>query len=247
MIKTLKGKVRENITLTKDYRLLQIKTDSFFAFRPGQFINIKVTNTLSPFLRRPFSIFNYEDNVITVLYKVVGEGTGLLSELKINDTVDLLGPLGNGFTLQEGNNLLVAGGVGLGGIFYLTRFLKNYKLLVGVNTEKEKDAIRTILEEDAVVVSMEKDGTVVDYLNGIEVNADFIYSCGPEIMMKNLYEKYMLVHNIPGEFSLEAHMACGIGVCMGCVKKIKTSENNIEYLRVCKDGPVFSADAVVWE
>ncbi len=247
MVKRIIGKVHDNLKITDDFFLLKIKLDTFFACKPGQFVNIKVSKTLTPFLRRPFSIFYYDNNILQILYKVVGEGTKLLSKLRIDEELDILGPSGTGFNLTDSNSLLIAGGVGIGGLYYLTKYLHNYNILLGVNTEAEKDKLMTFLNNERLItVSMEKKGSVVDYLMNNNISMNYIYSCGPEIMMKNLYLNYMKPKGIKGEFSLESHMACGIGVCMGCVKKIRKNDN-IQNLRVCKEGPVFNASDIIWE
>ncbi len=248
MIKDYPVKVIENISVIDNFYLISLEFNEKFDAMPGQFVEIQINNSnlTDPFLRRPFSIFDFHNNILKIFYKVVGKSTYLLSKLKKGETINLLAPLGNKFSIIE-NSLLIAGGTGIGGIYFLTRFLNKYKILYGVKNEKEKKYLRDFLNnEHLIIISEERDGTVIDYLLKNDFKYNFIYSCGPEIMMKRLYNEYMKKNKIEGEFSLESYMGCGFGVCLGCVRKIKVN-NKIENLRVCKEGPVFNAENIIWE
>lgn len=239
MTKDCKG-IIVNIEKTAfDVYKLQIKSQLVSA-HPGQFISILCPNTT---LRRPFSISDFENGIVTILIKLKGEGTSYLSSLKDGDEVDFIAPLGNGFEIIENkNSLLVGAGIGIAPMLFLKKELnkkniKNY-LITGFKEEKE-----IIKGSDEVTIG----GSVLDKLDNIikEKNIEIIYSCGPMPVLKGVYE-ISKKHNIISELAMERVMACGIGVCRGCV--IKIHKNNEEtYASVCKDGPVFLGDEIVWE
>lgn len=231
--------VKENIQAAKDTYKLVIKSD-IKKILAGQFVSVLCPNLT---LRRPFSVCGFNDGEITVLYKVKGEGTKFLQSLKTGNSVDIIGPLGNSFSFEgKKSALLIGAGVGVAPMLFLKKELKQ----AGI-----KNYLMTGYKDDSEVISgSDRDvigGSVLDYAEDAikEHKPDVIYSCGPEIVLK-LVSKLGKKHNIETQVAMERVMACGIGVCRGCI--IKTIKNNeIENKSVCKDGPVFKGDEVLWQ
>lgn len=208
---------------------------------PGQFVEVDAGKGF--FLRRPFSIQDVHDNIIEILVKVVGKGTRDLVEK--TDAWNLIGPLGNSFTLdKEGAKILVGGGVGTAPLKFLLKHFRmegdDAEFLVGARTSSEIPMHKDDNIRSCIIVSTDDGsegfhGNVVGLLDRIiEKDAKpYIYSCGPLPMLKAL-RGYMLEHELEGEFSLENRMACGMGVCQGCAVPVGDG-----FKLVCHDGPVF--------
>lgn len=241
---------------------------------PGQFVNIKVNSCQEPLLRRPFSIHRVSGSNIEILYEVLGKGTQILAQRKAGEYLDIIGPLGNGFDLrfaisEKRKAILVAGGIGVAPLLFLAEQLikrntpyaiRNTLVLIGAKTKKQILCEKEFKDLACEVKIATEDGSggfkgrVTDLLlsilraNGLTPacrtgrgKQATIYACGPRPMLKeiaNISQKY----NISVQISLEEHMACGIGACLGCVVNTKNG-----YQRVCKEGPVFAADEIVWE
>ena len=222
---------------------------------PGQFVEVKVEGSPATFLRRPISI-NYVDreaNELWLLIKKVGEGTYKLAELKVGDTLNLVFPLGNGFSpvQRKGEKvLLVGGGVGVAPLLDYGKYLKEHGaepvFLLGARSKSdllEQDLFKTIAP---VYVTTEdgsegEKGFVTQHtLLNIE-KFDRISVCGPKPMMVSV-ARYARATNTPCEVSLENMMACGLGACLCCVEK--TVKGNV---CVCKEGPVFDINDLTWE
>ncbi len=228
--------------------------------KPGQFLEIRVIDNITPLLRRPISIYNVEKEtgIVEFIFQVKGKGTELLSKREIGEKIDIVGPLGNGiFKYKEYKNIAIIGG-GIG-VFPLYELAKNAK--------KEEKNVRTylgfrnkdyvLLENEFKSVSNEviittddgsyaNNGFAINYLEkDIEKeNIDCIFACGPMPMLKAV-KKLGFEKGIPCQISLEEKMACGLGVCLGCA--VKTSDSTKEdpkYVHVCKAGPVFDANIV---
>jgi len=233
--------------------------------RPGQFVMIRVPDRNIPLLRRPFSVHNLlveERDVLgfEILYKVVGQGTRGLSEKKAGDVVDVLGPLGNGFSYPEGlrNAFLVAGGVGVATLHYLGIELSRrpeVKATVFVGGCSADDilcheafesmgAAVCITTEDCSLGDMGLVTPVVEKALKATGKPDVIYACGPTGMLKAVSE-IALRHDVSCQVSLETVMACGFGVCLGCA--VEKAEAPGTYFHACTDGPVFDSRAVVIE
>ena len=185
--------------------------------QPGQFINIKINESLQPYLRRPMSISDYDENTIVIVFKVVGQGTEILKNKQIGDQLDCLIGLGNGFTVQEGKALLIGGGLGTPPLYNLGKKLK------------EKGV------EVTTVLGVK--GTVIDVIKKANLTFDHYYTCGPEPMLDALALNYP--EN--GQLSFEARMGCGFGACMGCSCKVKTKP----YKRICVEGPILLSEEVI--
>lgn len=229
-------KIISNKEVYKD--IYKMRIEGKFEGLPGQFYMLRGWNGLDPFLSRPISINNLEDDFIEFLYQDVGRGTNLLSRLKKDDNISLLGPLGNGFGEIGGENIaIVAGGIGIAPLVYLAKKLdKNIDFYCGFqDRDYEMDSIKDYV--DNIYISTDSGNVghkgfvteIIDY-----DRYDNIITCGPRPMMEKIYEKKkeLIV-------SMEERMACGIGACMGC--NVKTINGN---KKVCKDGPVFKGQEV---
>lgn len=244
MKKNLKGKVLNIKTVAKDTVRLDFST-VLKDIRPGQFVSIL---TPKKTLRRPFSAADFsvsgEEGAITVIFKLKGEGTNYLKSLKIGDTVDYLAPLGNGFTLPRPGEkaLLIGAGIGIAPMLYLKKVLNknSYEnlLISGFKTEDE-----VVEGSDTTVIG----GSVLDNIQSIidEFKPKILYSCGPRVVLKMVAE-IAEKNGIKSEIAMEKVMACGIGVCRGCVIHLKRG-SDIVNASVCADGPVFSGKEVIWE
>lgn len=219
---------------------------------PGQFVHIRSTLGSNPLLRRPLSLYDVDKRLgsITLLYKVVGAGTNLLTRIKTKEYVDVMGPLGQGFSLPPRGKrvVLVGGGVGIAPLVYLARVLaaQSYqvKVLHGVESRRQLVALDKMREIGVDFMPSTMDGSagfkgLVTELLQKKINPqeiDYIYTCGPEVMMAAVTD-YARKLGIAGEVSLEEYMACGVGACLGCARKLKPDDEN--YVKICKDGPVF--------
>ena len=216
--------------------------------KPGQFFQLKIPNSDSALLRLPISIHSIQNQNLEFMIKKIGYGTECLSKLKSGEIIDLIGPLGNGFELtSERKCLLVSGGIGYAPLFYLKqKLMGNKNEVTWLHGGRDKNEV---FEADLIYTddgSKGRKGFVTEGLKDILSRSDFdmIYCCGPEIMMEKcvrISEKF----KIDIQVSLEEYMACGIGACYGCVVPIKEGKK-LKYKRVCKDGPIFWGNQVVW-
>lgn len=228
--------------------------------KPGNFIEIRVDDQTDPFLRRPISIYNMEQEtgMLEFIFQVKGKGTNILSRKQEGDKIDILGPLGNGtFKFEKYDNIIIIGG-GIG-IFPLYELAKQAKALgKKVNTFlgfRNKELVMLENEfsriSDKLLITTDdgsyaKKGLAIDYLKKelnqlVTQNNTCIYACGPLPMLKAV-QKYAIDNDINCQISLEEKMGCGLGVCLGCaVKKAMSPRDNPEYFHVCKGGPVFNA------
>ena len=234
------------------YSLLLKTTISAYAV-PGQFISI-FSNDGSKLLPRPISIceIDKENGTLRVVYRVVGKGTTEFSSLTEGDSVEVMGPLGNGFPLESGKAIVVGGGIGVPPMLELTKQLGNDVVAVmGYRNDDLFLADEFIDAASELIVATDDGsvgvhGTVVDAMNENDLVADVIYACGPKPMLKGVAE-YAAAKNIKCYVSMEERMACGVGACLGCVceSKEKDDHSHVNNKRVCKDGPVFLSTEVV--
>jgi len=228
--------------------------------RPGQFVHLRCQEELEPLLRRPFSFHRINGGSFEILYKVIGRGTNLLAKKKKGDTIDTLGPLGNGFNIIRNskfeirNSILVAGGMGVAPLLALGERLagrRNTLVLIGARNKKEVLCENEFKQLGAKVQIATDDGSrgrkglVTDLLKKVLRNTKYeirntIYACGPKPMLKEIARLSSSL-GISAYGSLEENMACGVGACLGCA--IGTREG---YKRVCKDGPVFNLREIKW-
>ena len=237
--------ITENTALTRDVWRMVLAGDTSAMTAPGQFVEISLEGF---FLRRPISVCDYDDSSITIIYKVVGQGTDAMTRLKAGDTLDLLTSLGNGFDPAKSGEapLLVGGGVGVPPLYNLAKKLlaagKKVNVILGFNKAEEIFYAEEFKALGADVVVTTVDGSVG--VKGFVTNAlpetiSFVYTCGPLPMLKALYKA---TGDVSGEYSLEERMGCGFGACMGC--SIMTKEGA---KRVCKDGPIFQKEVLEWQ
>lgn len=217
---------------------------------PGQFVHIKVSGGNHPLLRRPISIaqIDKKNSRFTIVYRTEGEGTSLLSLKKSGDKVDVLGPLGKGFPVEEahqgGKALLIGGGIGIPPLLQLSRELKSkgvvVKHVLGLRSKEDIFYEQEFVSLGETIITTE-DGTegIKGYVTSApDFTADIVYSCGPTPMLKAVTEQYQGKKVF---ISLEERMGCGIGACFACV----CHTPNKGYKKICSDGPVFKAEEVL--
>ena len=232
----------ENAPLTAGVYRMRLKGD-IGENRPGQFVNVSVPGL---FLRRPISVCDAEGDTLTLIYKVVGKGTELMTRLPVGEKLDVLTCLGNGYDLEASAEkpLLVGGGVGVPPLYYLAKELinqgKTVSVILGFNKAGE-----IFYEDEFASLGCRVTVTTVDGSRGIRgfvtdalpESASCFYACGPLPMLKALYR----AADMPGEMSFEERMGCGFGACMGCSMMTKSGAK-----RVCKEGPVFKKEELLW-
>ena len=237
-MKQLTFEIKTNEQIAKNVYRMQLGGDTTGVL-PGQFVNIRVQGQ---FLRRPISVCNIADGILTIIYKVVGVGTEAMSHLPVGTQLDVLTVLGNGYDLSKAGDvpLLVGGGVGVPPMYMLARQLremgKTVRVILGFNTQDE-----VFYEEEFRALGCDVTVTTVDGSHGVKgfvTNAldgqqSYYYTCGPLPMIKALLQ----AAGTNGEVSMEERMGCGFGACMGCT--IQTTQGP---KRVCKEGPVFPAE-----
>lgn len=251
------GRVLDNHPVTRDWFVMDIAAPATAQkCQPGQFLHIRPIPTYDPLLRRPLSIYDVLSarGIISLLYRVAGRGTSLLAKAQPEDNIDIMGPLGRGFTIPMENEsiILVGGGVGVAPLMYLARVSLErrcrVKLLLGAANATQLGAAKRFERVGAQVKTASLDGSagrhglVTDLLEE-ENPSDYsrIYTCGPVPMMARV-SAWAKTHDMWGEVSLEEHMACGVGACLGCACQLNALQPG--YAKVCKDGPVFNIDAV---
>lgn len=230
--------------------------------KPGQFVHVRCGESFDPLLRRPISIhaLDYHKGEIALLYRVVGKGTGLLSQKKAGETLDVLGPLGQGFVVSSGVEkiALVGGGMGAAPLLALAQDCLEKKVkvyfLLGASS-KEYLLIEDELARLGVELRIATDdgsqgirGNTVDLLQRllVEGKIDLICACGPKPMLRGV-ARMALSKEIECQVSLEEKMACGVGACLGCVCRAKTEDGQDTYRKVCQHGPVFDGKEVQWD
>ena len=240
--------------IAKDIYSLWLKTDKIAAqARPGQFVSV-YCNDGGHLLPRPISLCEIyqEKGTLRLVYRVVGKGTEMFAALKAGDSVEVLGPLGNGFPMEEAEGkrvFLIGGGIGVPPMLETAKQLKGEPVLVMgyrdelfLTDEMKKAGELVIATEDG---SAGTKGNVLDAIRENDLKADMIFACGPKPMLRAL-KAYGLENNIPCYVSMEERMACGVGACLGCVCQSTEVDDHsqVKNKRVCKDGPVFLSTEV---
>ena len=229
--------------LTASVLRMRLAGDTSAITAPGQFVNIRLDGQ---FLRRPISVNDVGDDTLTIIYKVVGKGTELMSRLPEGTELDVLTGLGNGYDLTKSGDspLLIGGGVGVPPLYLLAKRLlaegKRPAAILGFNTKDEifgEDDFRA-LGCDVTVTTVDGSYGVKGFVtNALPADYTYFYTCGPEPMLKAVYKATAT----SGQFSFEERMGCGFGACMGCSCKTVTG-----YKRICKDGPVLEKEEIKW-
>ena len=238
--------ITENLQLTENIFRMKLKGDVSAVTAPGQFIDIRLNDY---YLRRPISVCDVENGEIIIVYKTVGHGTEVMSQLPVGEKLDILTGLGNGYDMNRSGEhpLLIGGGVGVPPLYMLAKKLKEQhkevSVILGFNTAKEVfyetefKALGCDVKVTTVDGSYGNKGFVTNAFPLVE-NFTFTYACGPMPMLKAVYNTAVT----DGQYSFEERMGCGFGACMGCSTKTKNG-----YKRVCKDGPVFDKEEILWE
>ncbi|NWO15209.1 dihydroorotate dehydrogenase electron transfer subunit [Virgibacillus sp.] len=248
MQQLLKIKSKQTVALDTVEMVLENKAVSQIAV-PGQFLHLHVDGHM---LRRPISIADADPSVhtVTILFKILGEGTRKLSTYQIGDVIDVLGPNGNGFPLVNATKnsvLIVGGGIGVPPLYYLAKKLTESGVTITAVLgfqSKEHVFYEGKFQELGKTIVVTNDGSygetgfVTDISKEALPSIDEYYSCGPLPMLQAVKECW---NNIPGYLSLEERMGCGVGACFACV--IPTDDHG-GYKKICQDGPVFSAEEV---
>jgi len=242
MIKSLYTIVENSLIAPKTFKLVLAGS----AVVEGEFVNIAIPGY---YLRRPLSVCDLEDGKLTIVYKVVGEGTKVLSGMAVGAELEVLTGLGKGFETKECREkaLLVGGGLGVPPLLLLAKRLKaegkKVCAVLGFNKAEEiilEKEFRGVCDEvliSTVDGSVGVKGFVTDAIKAAEPAFDYFYTCGPMVMMKVVCSAL----EGPGEASLEERMGCGAGFCYGCSIQTKNGPR-----RVCKDGPVFKKEELIW-
>jgi dihydroorotate dehydrogenase electron transfer subunit len=269
--KYIRAKITENTPVNKGHNLLVLSPDDIPQHPlPGQFYMIGTDFSYDPLLKRPFSIFRYNppsppfskggmggfSGELQFLYRIKGKGTERMKEMKKGDTVNLLGPLGNGYPMP-GKNLipvLIAGGMGIASLFPLAEKLSgNVHFLYGARTSDELlmlSELKGLVKKELIISTDDGSegtkGMIIDILDNFFtrhsslVTRYLLYACGPSPMLEAV-SKFAAEKGIKGYISMEENMACGVGACLGCAVKTKKG-----YKRICKEGPVFPIEDIVW-
>ena len=235
--------IKSNVKIAKDVYRMVLAGDTSAITAPGQFVNILLEGK---YLRRPISICDWDDNTITLIYKVVGSGTEQMATMQ-SGSLDLLVGLGNGYNTEKCGDapLLIGGGVGVPPLYGLCKALlakgKKPQVVLGFNTaeevflKEEFEALGAAVTVATADGSMGVKGFVTTAMEALDY--DYFYTCGPEPMFRAI-EKAVAVS---GQFSFEERMGCGFGACMGCSCKTKYGNK-----RICKDGPVLEREEIIW-
>ena len=237
-------KIIENRLIAKNTYFTVLEGDVSDISASGQFVNIKLDGF---YLRRPISVCDVYDNKLVIIYKAVGAGTELMAKTPIGENWLVLTGLGNGYDLSKSGDkpLLIGGGAGVPPMYYLARKLikegKAPTVILGFGSRDEVFFEEEFKKLGVDVLVTTADGTygtkgfVTDALTGIDYT--YFYTCGPEPMLKAVYEKT----STSGQFSFEERMGCGFGACMGC-----TCETKYGNKRICRDGPVLEKEEIIW-
>ncbi len=235
--------ITENVKLTDNVMKMTLRGDTSAITASGTFVNIKLDGL---FLRRPISVNDYDDETLTIIYKVVGKGTEQMSKMQ-SGILDVLTGLGNGYdtSLSGDKPLLIGGGVGVPPLYNLAKKLisegRSVSVILGFNTKDE-----VFYEDEFKALGCDVGVTTVDGSHGtkgfvtslMDREYTHTYSCGPEPMLKAVFA----ASKTSGQYSFEERMGCGFGACMGCSCKTVTG-----YKRICKEGPVLMKEEILWE
>ncbi|MYF57264.1 dihydroorotate dehydrogenase electron transfer subunit [Candidatus Poribacteria bacterium] len=255
--------ILSNVKVAEDHYLLRCKCPEIAQNAlPGQFVHVLISSGPGMLLRRPFTIYTVEDDEITMLYQIIGQGTQQLSEMSRGATIQVLGPLGNTFDIENTVDpaIIVGGGAGIASLMLLAVTLRERSIptiaLVGSQNRRRLlsvDDLRAISVPVHIATddgSVGHHGFVTDILTGLLTKQDLhhpiIYACGPHGMLAAV-AKISTEHKMPTQVAMENRMGCAMGVCLGCVCPVRINENLIDYQRVCTEGPVFNATEIAWE
>lgn len=264
------ARVKEIKHFGRSYCQIKLVIDKELKIEPGQFAMLKPVGAFEPLLRRAMAFYQVStiknQTFVDFIFNILGRGTQVLAQMHVGDKVEFLGPLGKSFSVLPAkttqNAIIVAGGVGTPAVLMLAQELCKEKIettiFLGARSEADLVGMEDFSQLPAKLFIATDDGSVGDkgfvtnslenfLKQTLEQNKPFnsvIYTCGPEIMMETT-AKIGLKYNLKTYASLEARMACGFGVCVGCVVEIESKQDS-SYQRVCVEGPVFDASEVIW-
>ena len=234
--------ITENTPLTPDTYRLRLTGDTEAITAPGQFVNLRLSGF---YLRRPISVCDCDSRTVTIIYKVVGQGTAQMAKMQTGEMLDVLTGLGNGYTMEPVHHaLLIGGGVGVPPLYNLCKCLRaagqQVTVILGFNTADEVFYAEEFAALGAEVRITTVDGSVGTkgfVTDAFPAEYDYFYTCGPLPMLRAVYDRSAT----SGQFSFEERMGCGFGACMGCSCKTKYGNK-----RICKDGPVLVKEEIIW-
>ena len=236
--------ILSNEKIANDVYKMVLEGDTSAITAPGQFVNIKLEGL---YLRRPISVCDYDEGSLTLIYKVVGEGTRQMAKMGAGVVLDTLTGLGNGYNTEKSGDapLLIGGGVGVPPMYNLARKLiaegKAVSVILGFNSkgdvfyEEEFRALGATVYVATADGSYGTRGFVTDVMADLDYS--YFYTCGPEPMFRALDK----IAKTSGQYSFEERMGCGFGACMGCSCKTLTGNK-----RICKEGPVMEREEIIW-
>jgi len=232
----------KNEQIAKDVFEMQLRITHYalcIDMRPGQFVNLQIDGH---YLRRPISICDWDGQTLTLIYKVVGQGTARLAQYEAGEAINILTGLGNGYTIVPAERpLLLGGGVGVPPLYYLAKELtktgRRPIAVLGFNTAEDIFYKKEFEQVCETVVKI--GGYVTDALPGLAYDA--LYACGPEPMLKAIYNQAQELPPGHMQLSFERRMGCGFGACMVCSCKTVTG-----YKRICKEGPILTKEEILW-
>ena len=236
--------ILSNEKIANDVYKMVLEGDTSAITAPGQFVNIKLEGL---YLRRPISVCDYDEGNLTLIYKVVGEGTRQMAKMGAGVVLDTLTGLGNGYNTEKSGDapLLIGGGVGVPPMYNLARKLiaegKAVSVILGFNSkgdvfyEEEFRALGATVYVATADGSYGTRGFVTDVMADLDYS--YFYTCGPEPMFRALDK----IAKTSGQYSFEERMGCGFGACMGCSCKTLTGNK-----RICKEGPVMEREEIIW-
>ena len=259
----IKTTVLSNEKVAEDHFLLSCEClEIAQKAQPGQFIHVLISNATGILLRRPFTVYTVDQNTITMLYQIIGEGTQRLSEMPKGAPLHVLGPLGNTFDIDDFTSpaILVGGGAGIASLMLLAVALRSQDIqTIGLIGAQHRKRLLSADALNAIGVSVHiatDDGSVghhgfvteilSDMLSQNNLRRPSIYACGPHGMLAAI-TKITSEYKVPTQVAMENRMGCAMGVCLGCVCPVRIDTNRIEYQRVCTEGPVFNATDIAWE
>ena len=255
MSRLFEASVVEHTVVKGPFRVLSLRSLSkIIPPKPGQFFMLQTSRGSDPLLKRPLSLFRYKDGELQFLYRIRGKGTACLSEVSSGEVIQLLGPIGNTYPVPTGDFIVLSGGIGIASLFSLIdKYRDRAHLFCGARNCDELLMIdeATTLAKDVCVTTDDgtacRKGFITEPLKEFLESESFlakplpVYSCGPTPMLREL-AGIVKGKGLDCFVSLEEVMACGVGACLGCVTR--TTDG---YQRVCKEGPVFRIEDVIWE
>lgn len=252
-MKIIDAPIKEHLELDHNIFLLKVFAPEITSvIKPGQFLNVRVSDNIYPLLRRPFSVCDVQGDNLYLMFNIMGQGTNILAHKPLESTINILGPLGNGFN-SSGNYktaVMVAGGLGAAPFPFLTRAVQDEKeILTFIGGRTYHEVIKYGMKNIQVATDDGSEGFKGNVVQLVNKNIALLksknvkfFACGPTPMLKAL-QTFCIDNNFECEASTECAMACGFGICQGC--PVESTQNPDKYLLVCKDGPVFNIRDVV--